>query len=138
MFVVEKHANESAAFTSLAIFTTFDVFRLDGLLNPQVLVLEMFQTSRAMLGAAWTCMRKRPMREPEDLPTFDLAFHAERSPVPACGSSHTLSCTTLLLRCLTRSLVAVCTNVEPDDGRLAAFLRCAIFEFGLRSPSQNP
>ena len=34
-------------------------------------------------------MRKRPMREPEDLPTCDLAFHAERSPVPACGSSHT-------------------------------------------------
>ena len=28
-------------------------------------------------------MRKRPTREPEDLPTFDLAFHAERSPVPA-------------------------------------------------------
>ena len=78
-------------------------------------------------------MRKRPMREPEDLATFDLAFHAERSPVPACGSSHTQSCTTLLLRCLRRLLVAACTNVEPDDGRLAASLRCAIFEFGLRA-----
>ena len=44
------------------------------------------------------------MREPEDLPTFDLTFHAERSPVPAFGSSHTQSCTTLLPRCLTRSL----------------------------------
>ena len=46
------------------------------------------------------------MREPEDLKTFELAFHAERSPVPACGSSHTLSCTTLLLRCSTGSRVA--------------------------------
>ena len=77
-------------------------------------------------------MRKRPMREPEDLPTFDLAFLAERSPVPACGSSHTQSCTTLLPRCSTRSLVAVCTNVEPDDGRLAAFLCCAILPVRIR------
>ena len=44
------------------------------------------------------------------------------------------SCTTLLPRCSTRSLVAVCTNVEPDGGRLVAFLRCAISSSGFVRP----
>ena len=101
----------------------FDVFRLDGLLNPQVLGLEMFSSLQSHAGAAWTCTRKRPLREtrgsPHVLPrisrrTFTSPQHARQG--------HTLSCTTLLLRYLTRSLVAVCTNVERDGGQFAEVL----------------
>ena len=46
VLAVEQHANKSAAFTSLMILIYFDVFRLDGLLHPQILGLDMFQTAR--------------------------------------------------------------------------------------------
>ena len=67
----------------------FDVFRLDGLLNPQVLGsrdvsnLQGPPEQHRFACGSVHCVNQRISH------TFDLAFHAERSLVPACGSSHT-------------------------------------------------
>ena len=127
MFVAEKTCQRICCIHFSCNLHNFDVFRLDGLMNPLVFGLEMFQTSRAMpeqhglACGSVQCVNQRI--SPHLTSHFTQNVHQS----PACGSSHTLSCTTLLPRCLTRSLVAVCTNVEPDGSRLAAFLRCAIF-----------
>ena len=102
----------------------FDVFRLDGFLNQQVLGLEMFQTSRAM---------------PEQHGLACGSVHCVNQRISPHFTSHVTQNVPRLPRCSTPSQVAVCTNVEPDGGQLAEVLRCAIFSSsGFIRPVRNP